>query len=275
MHDRDFSDHSILEIHLEAPLSMEIGPGVWRLNNKILDKNHKVISEIIGSVLKLNISYDGKNQLLRDSLRSISINRNRVRGAYRQRLLQAIKENVQTSSKAKEATQQLIELENEECGELLRTIKNSMLETYEGNPREVKKWANKRHPSTVISELKRSDGTVSTDSHVNLEEFASFYKSLYSDEEMDCSKRFDVLRKISKKILLDSANALDEEITLIEIQAAIKKLKKNTSPGPDGLSSELYQRHDMLFTQLLQPVFAEAWEGGKLPKSFPNATIKI
>ena len=61
MHDRDLSDHSILEIHLKAPFSMEIGPGVWRLNNNILDKNHKVISELIGSVLKLNISYDAKN----------------------------------------------------------------------------------------------------------------------------------------------------------------------------------------------------------------------
>ena len=92
---------------------------------------------------------------------------------------------------------------------------------------------------------------------------------------MDCSKRFDVLRKISKKIPLDSTNALDEENTLIEIQTAIRKLKTNTSPGPDGLSSELYQRHDMLFAQLLQPVFAEDWEGGKLPKSFSNATIKL
>ena len=92
---------------------------------------------------------------------------------------------------------------------------------------------------------------------------------------MDCSKRFDVLRKFSKKIPLDSANALDEEITLIEIQTAIRKLKTNTSPGPDGLSSELYQRHDMLFAQLLQPVFAEAWEGGKLPKFFSNATTKL
>ena len=66
-------------------------------------------------------------------------------------------------------------------------------------------------------------------SHVILEEFASFYISLYSDEEMDCSKRFDVLRKFSKKIPLDSTNALDEEITLIEIQTAIRKLKTNAS----------------------------------------------
>ena len=92
---------------------------------------------------------------------------------------------------------------------------------------------------------------------------------------MDCSKRIDVLRNFSKKVPLDSTNAVDGEITLIETQTAIRKLKTNTSPGPDGLSSELYQRHDMLFAQLLQPVFAEAWEGGKLPKSFSNATIKL
>ena len=53
------------------------------------------------------------------------------------------------------------------------------------------------------------------------------------------------------------------------------KLRPKTSPGPDGLATELYQHHSEAFAQILLPIFNDALSGEELPKSFRNATIKF
>ena len=68
---------------------------------------------------------------------------------------------------------------------------------------------------------------------------------------------------------------MNSSITSTEIEAMIKNLAKNKSPGPDGFTEEFYQT----FGEELMPTFLKLFqkiaEEGTLPNSFYKATITL
>ena len=67
---------------------------------------------------------------------------------------------------------------------------------------------------------------------------------------------------------------IDNLITSTEIEAVIKNLPKNKSPGPDGFTGEFCQA----FREELMPIlriFQKIAEEGTLPNSFYKATITL
>ena len=103
-----------------------------------------------------------------------------------------------------------------------------------------------------------------------------YYEQLYGNkmdnlEEMDrFFEKFSLPRLDQEEIEI-----MNNPITSSEIEAVIKNLPKNKSPGPDGFTGEFYKTFRENLMSILLKLFSKITEEGTLPNSFHEATITL
>ena len=77
------------------------------------------------------------------------------------------------------------------------------------------------------------------------------------------------------KLNQEEIENLNRPITSPEIKTVIRNLPTNKSPGPDGFTSEFYQKFREELSPILLKFFQKIAEEGKRPNSFYEATITL
>jgi len=103
----------------------------------------------------------------------------------------------------------------------------------------------KKREKNQINKIRNEKGEVTTDRNTNAEIqriIRDYYEQPYGNkmdnlEEMDrCLVKFN-LPRLNK----EETEIMKNQITSTEIEAVIKNLPKNKSPGPDGFTGKFYQ----------------------------------
>ena len=99
----------------------------------------------------------------------------------------------------------------------------------------------KKREKNQINKIRNEKGEVTTDNAEIQRIIRNYYEQLYGNK-MDNLEEIDrFLEKFNLPRLNQEEIIMNNPITSTEIEAVLKNLTKNKSPGPDGFTGEFYQ----------------------------------
>ena len=148
------------------------------------------------------------------------------------------KANIDSLKKLKDLNDKLIEIKNEELKGALIRSRAEWLDLGKKPSRFFLNLENRNRVNKMISEIKLDDNTIIKNQMSILDELRKFYEKLYSEHKQE--EIASNIKLENKKLSEEAKEKLETPISKKELDDALKSLKNNKAPGPDGYSAEFY-----------------------------------
>ena len=271
------------------------GVGYWKMNTEIIGEKEydneikKIFTEAMNEYSE-SISKSKLWEFIKVKIKQFSIayciNRARVKKDYVKDL------EIKLDNLDKELSKQKDLLKEKQRKILKNELDNSYKSKAKGHQvRSRAKWVEEgersskyflnlekgRQNANSINCLKDPNGKKCEENNELLNIATTFYSDLYKSQtcgDVKVDEYMDAVRPEAILSVIDR-NLCEGKITQEECIDALKIMKKNKSPGLDGICIEFYQTYWPIVGQLLRDVFNESYENETLTDSQRKSVISL
>ena len=134
----------------------------------------------------------------------------------------------------------------------------------------------KKREKTQINKIRNEKGEVSTDNAKIQRIIRDYYEQLCGNKMDNLEETDRFLEKFNlPRLNQEEIENMNNPIISTEIEAVIKNVPKNKSPGPDGFTGEFYPTFREELLPILLKLFQKIAEEKTLPNSFYEAAITL
>jgi hypothetical protein len=287
------SDHKVVKVKIEKEI--EVGRGTWMFNTSLL-KDEVYTNEVPNIIRKytndnqrfrfpnyrtaweffhkdiINFSKTFSKEKAKKERRDIEIVRNKLE----------VLESMPKDKICKEIEDQIALLKKREWDHNNKKLKGFQIrsrvpymEEGEGDISYFTKLEKRKGEENLIYSLENEDGSIEEGNENVRNAVFNFFSDLYTDEPEIEAYQDEFLSKVDKFLTEEERIMLDEPITTDEITVALNKLKKDKTPGSNGLPKEFYSFFWEHLKDFYDKVVSEIYTDEELTESQKKGIIKI
>ena len=285
-----YSDHNTPFLSFRLPNTSKRGPGSWKFNTSLL-KNPQYTDKVTRfwkhwqtkkqEFRNLNIWWDfGKKKIKHLTIKfskKIAREKRSKRSKLERDLIHYIQlnNNKTFNSKIDSINNELTELEQSRLNGAKIRSKERFYNEFEKSSAYFYSLENSRQTKKVITELRNNNNRTINSTKGILDELASFYENLYTEEPLDNPSTTFLLDQIDTSLSEEEKSKLDKNLDKKECHEALSAMKRNKSPGADGLPAEFYCSFWFILGDDLVDVLNFSLHFGLLPESMRSALIRL